>query len=178
MKTKNAQNVAMFLHEARCVKDDVSERCESLENYLNSENVQYKFLLLDNDEEQFTGIVEYKNNIFDAILKEFDRYFPDGDLNDFNVLDPLNMPVPNDEAGTRTYGIVKIGDLNNYFKITDNDEIIQQWQALLLSIVTSDNYCQIRTEKTSISAFWSQLFKWPEIVWGEQIERLVQTVSR
>lgn len=74
------------------------------------------------------------------------------------------------------HGIIKIADLNDFFEISDKDELIRQWQELLLTIVLSDNYCQIRTVKTSVSAFWSQLFKWPEIVWGTEIKWLVQTI--
>lgn len=176
MKTKNAKNLAMLLHEARCQKEDIYERCETLEAYLDSDSVQYENVILHNDEESFPDVIEYKNTIFDALLNQFNDYFPDGDLDIFNVLDPMSMPLPNDEASTRTYGITKIADINDYFKITNKDDIILQWQNLLLSIVISDNYCHIRTEKTSISAFWSQLLKWPEIIWDTEIKRLVQTV--
>lgn len=43
-------------------------------------------------------------------------------------------------------------------------------------MIRSDRYCQIRTTKTTASAFWSQLLKWPEIDWGTEIKQLVRTV--
>lgn len=177
MKTMNAKNLAIFLHEARCEKIDINERCESLQDYLDSGDIHYQDIRLLDDTDKFPTFKEYKETLLIAILNEFERYFPDGDLSKFDVLDPDNMPLPNDESGTRTYGIVKISEINDHFKISDNDDIlIQEWQGLLQSIVTSENYCQIRTEKTSISAFWSQLLKWPEIIWGERIKRLVKTI--
>lgn len=152
------------------------ERCETLQNYFDSRQISYENVVLYNDEDDLPMTIEFKDIILDAIIAQYRQYFPDGDLNNFNVLDPMNMPLPNDEAATRTYGIVKIGELNDYFELGDRSETLNQWQELLLSIVGSDNYCQIRTERTSVSAFWSQLLKWPEIVWGQEIKRLVQTV--
>lgn len=59
MKNKNAKNMANSLHEARCLKDDIYERCETLEEYLNSESVQYENVVLINDGENFPNIVDY-----------------------------------------------------------------------------------------------------------------------
>lgn len=177
MKTKNAKNVALLLHDTRCLMENNDiERCETIEHYLNSDFVTYENIGLDNDEGYVPPITDYKNTILDAILKEFEDYFPDRDLKSFDVLDPMNMPLPNGEASTRTYGITKIADVSDLFQIPDKDELIKQWQELLLSVVQSDNYCQITTVKTGVSTFWAQLFKWPEIVWGENIKWLVQTI--
>lgn len=127
MKTRNAKNVILLLHEARCEIEDDMERCEEIENYLNSPSVMYEDVILFNDEEQYPEIHNFKNTILDAILNEFNEFFPDGDLKNFNVLDPKNMPLADDRAGCRTYGIVKIGELNKYFKFTEDDnQIISQ----------------------------------------------------
>lgn len=130
LKTKNAKNLATFLHEARCMEnDEMTERCETLENYVSSRTVYYENYELVDDKEHIDNVLGFKDVILHGILKQFDKYFPDGDLSDFNVLDPMNMSLPNYEASTRTYGIAKIGNINDYFKIANNDEMIKQWQA-------------------------------------------------
>lgn len=53
--------------------------------------------------------------------------------------------MPNDYAAARTYGIAKITDLNEYFKITSGENFLNEWSDLLESIVNSQNYCQITT---------------------------------
>lgn len=174
MKTTDAKNLQLFLHDARCGTIDDTERCETITKYFESEFISYENTPLVNDEENLPMMIDYKNAILDAIVRQYKSYFPDGDVKKFNVLDPMNMPI--DEASARTYGITKIADINIFFKITSNDEITKQWQDLLISMIRSDRYCQIRTTKTTASAFWSQLLKWPEIDWGTEIKQLVRTV--
>lgn len=57
------------------------------------------------------------SKILDAINAQYRNYFPDADLNNFNVLDPMNMPLPNDAAESRTY--VKIME-PEFLKSKDN----------------------------------------------------------
>lgn len=101
--------------------------------------------------------------IIDALSAEFNHYFPDGNLNSFYVFYPVRMPQLDDYVGVRTYGILKIKHLNLFFRIANDEQVIDEWQALLLSIVSSPKYCQIKNSYTRVMAFWSQFLKWPEI---------------
>lgn len=103
MKTENAKNVALLLHDTRCLIGNDIERCETVENYHNSDFVSYENVEWDNDVLEVPPTADYKKTILEAILKQFENYFPDGDLKNFDVLDPMNMPLPNDEASTRTW---------------------------------------------------------------------------
>lgn len=52
MKNVNAKNLAMFLHEARCVITDDNERCETIENYINSKLGAMMRIKLNGPDEQ------------------------------------------------------------------------------------------------------------------------------
>lgn len=134
MKINNAKNLTLFLHDAQYEVEADTERCEIIENYLRSLSVSYKNIVLENDAGEFPFIDEFRNTIFDAILKEIVIYFSDGDLSNFNVLDPMNMPLPNDEAVTRTYGIMKFSDLNTYVETTTKEEILERAMARITAI--------------------------------------------
>lgn len=180
LKSQNGRYLKLFLDNARCQEDSDSdidlERCGDVEKYLRSNRIVYKNIVLLDDEDEIPGLNQYRQIILDFLLAEFNEYFPDGDLKKFDVFDPSNMPTPNDYIGIRTYGISKIKELNNFFQIDSDGIILDQWQELLKSIVSSANYCQIKNGRTTSFAFWSQLLKWPEIVWGDSIKRLLYTV--
>lgn len=83
------------------------------------------------------------------------------------------MPSADDYVGVRTYGIIEIKQLNNFFKISEQDIILDHWHALLQSIISNPNYCQIKASGTSVFAFWSQILKWSDLVWNDDIKRLL-----
>lgn len=178
LKDNNGKNLEVYLNDARCKteEDEDMARCKNIENYLSSEKIVYKNIVLNNDESELPDLKSYRTLLLDLLLAEFNSYFPDGDLKSFDVFDPNNMPNPNDYVTARTYGIIKIKQLNDFFKIGNQDIIINQWQTFLESVITSSNYCQIKNSRTSTFAFWSQLLKWPEITWGTEIKRLLFTV--
>lgn len=178
LKVKNGKHLELYLNDARCKieEDEDMDRCSSVETYLSSKKIIYKSIQLNDDESDLPDLKSYRTLLLDLILAEFNSYFPDGDLKSFDVFDPSNMPNANDHATSRTYGIAKIKQLNDFFKIGNQDALINQWQTFLESMITSSNYCQIKNTRTSTFAFWSQLLKWPEITWGTDIKRLLFTV--
>lgn len=178
LKVQNGRYLELFLNEARCQEheENDAERCNNVEKYLKSKKIVYKNIELENDVSNVPELIAYRTLLLDLLLAELKSYFPDGDLSNFDVFDPLNMPNPNDYASVRMYGIIKIKELNIFFKIGNEKAILDQWQALLDSIVSSPNYCQIKNSRTTVFAFWSQLLKWPEIIWGNEIKRLLFTV--
>lgn len=137
----------------------------------------YKEIILLDDTNEIPNIADYRVVLLNFLLAEFSKYFPDGNLRHFDILNPNRMPGADDYAAARSYGIIEIKSLNDFFKITEDEEkILDEWQKLLYSIVSSPNYCEIKNSKTSVFAFWSRLLKWPEIVWGSKIQRLLYCV--
>lgn len=175
LKSKNGRYLQIFLNEALCESDlDTDpEPCNSQVNYVASQNIIYKGISLMNDESDIPEINEYRTIMLDLLLAEFKKYFPDGNLNYFNVFDPKEMPNVDDYVGVRTYGILEIKELNHFFKISEDDIILDNWHALLNSIVSNPNYCQIKNGRTSVFAFWSQILKWSDIEWHDDVKRLL-----
>lgn len=177
MKTEDPRYLKSFLNEARCENiDSDPEPCETVSQYTRSKKITYKNVVLNDDKDQIPNVNEYRTMILENLLSEYKSYFPDGDLKNFAVFDPMNMPMPNDYASARLYGTTKIKELSKYFQIGDPEKTVDQWILLLESVVASPNYCQIKNGQTSVFAFWSQLIKWPEIEWGSDIRRLLFTV--
>lgn len=179
LKKENGRYLKTFLNTARCEtieEEGDSERCNNAETYLKTSKIVYKNVVLLNDESDFPELNAFRTFLMDALLLEFNGYFPDVNVKNFDVFDPLLMPNVNDYIAARTYGINKIRELNSFFKIGDEKKMIDQWLSLLDSIISSANYCQIKNGHTSAFAYWSQLLKWPEITWGSEIKRLLLTV--
>lgn len=175
----NVQNFKnkLFLKEATCEKKDKEnefEPCLTIENYMNSDIVIFNKTVLRDDKNDIPDMNVYRTALIDALLSQFNSYFPDGHLDSFSVFDPKNIPDPKDYAGIRTYGLSKIKDLNQYFKICEDETILNEWQNVIADILANPNFCVINSSKTTASAFWSQTLKWVE--WQPCIKRLVYIV--
>lgn len=124
--------------------------CQNVDLYINSHSIVYKNIQLENDESDIPEINEYRTILLDLLLAEFRRYFPDGDVKNFDVFDPKKMPGADDYV--RVYGIIQIKELNMYFTIGDEEEILNEWSSLLRSIVSHPSYCIIKNSRTSVFA--------------------------
>lgn len=175
--TKNGKYSELFLKEASCEKKDKEnefEPCRTNENYMNSKIVAFNKKLLRDDKNDIPDVSVYRTALIDALLIQFNSYFPDGHLDSFSVFDPKNMPDPKDYAGIRTYGLTKIKELNQYFKICADEIILNEWQSVIADILVHPNYCVINSSHTTASAFWSQTLKWAD--WKPCVKRLVYII--
>lgn len=175
LKTLSGEYMILFLNSAQCIENDVKTTCSTLERYQRSESIEYKGLELTDDSETMPLLDEIREIYLTSLIEELESYFPDGNLDDFDILSPGKMPKAKDEITIRVYGVAEITNLAKYFNI-DEHETLKEWQTLLLSIVKSTKYCSIKREENEALDFWSQLLVWPEIAWGENIKRLIQTV--
>lgn len=157
------------------MENDIEEICITLEIYLQSNNINYNGIQLVDDHKNWPSLNDIRETYLDSLMEEFESYFPDGNLENFEVLSPARMPKANDEVIVRVYGIAEITGLARFFKI-DEENCINEWQTLLLSIVKSPNYCTIEKEETDPILFWAQLLAWPEITWQDTIKELIETV--
>lgn len=170
LKSKNGKYLEFFLNEAICN----GEPCHTIENYTISDEVIFNKTVLVEDESEIPDISIYRTALIDALLSQFNSYFPDGHLDSFSVFDPKNIPDPNNYVGIRTYGLSKIKELNQYFKVCENEKILKEWQSVLANILAHPNFCVIKSSLTTASAFWSQTLKWAE--WEPCIKRLLHIV--
>lgn len=99
-KTDNGRYFKDFLNEARCQNeiDDDLDRCGTISEYLQSSRITYKNVILIDDANEIPEVNEYRNQLLDNLLREFKKYFSDGDSKNFDAFDPNNMPLPNDFA--------------------------------------------------------------------------------
>lgn len=177
--TKNGKYSELFLSDTKCEMDfepGSFEPCKSFDDYIKSGKILYQDVELGDDRKEIPDISRYRTDLINSLKKQVNTFFPDGNLDSFNVFDPKNIPDPKDYSAIRTYGLTKIKDLNLFFKICEQDKIINEWQSVLEEMLESPNYCTLKGGYTSISAFWSQVLKWPEISWGSCIKRLVHTI--
>lgn len=161
LKTKNGKFLEIFLNDAKCD----AEPCLTIENYLRSNTIKYHDVMLRDDKEDIPEISAYRIALMNALLNQFEKYFPDGHLDSFDVFDHKKLPDPNNYVAIRTYGVLKIKDLNMYFKVCEEETIINEWQSVLAEILSNPNFCIMQSSRTSASAFWSQALKWTEITW-------------
>lgn len=110
------------------------------------------------------------------MISQLNSYFPNGSLDNFDVFDPKKLPEADDYVAMRTYGLIKIKALNQFFKISSDDTIIKEWQSLISEIVDCPNYCEMKSGQTSVMAFWALALKCEKISWGSNIKRLLHTV--
>lgn len=60
-KANNGNSLEQFLHDSICECDydrALNEPCKTFENYLNSDKVTYKNVILFNDKNEISGILE------------------------------------------------------------------------------------------------------------------------
>lgn len=176
MKNLDPKYLLQFLGGTKCTKNDnIETNCKSLGEYEASSKVTFNGLQLLDDGGNMPKLSSVREKYLDSLIGELESYFPDGNLEDFDVLSPAKMPKMNDESAARLYGIQKIGNLAKFFNI-DEKKGVEEWQVLLMSIVKSNNYCTIKRDEAEAVDFWSNLLSWNEIAWGDNIRKLVETV--
>ena len=71
-----------------------------------------------------------------------DEYFPNTDLEDFNVLNPFELPAQS--GNVLDNGIREIRNLSKLLGL-DIELTLQNWQLLLASVIDSRDYLEYRT---------------------------------
>lgn len=176
--TRNGYFLAKFLKDSQCIHDpDISEPCESVERYISSNNVKYKGITLLDDKNEIPYMTDYRTALLTALKNQLNAYFPDGSLSKFDVLDHRKLPDSDNYVAIRTYGVLKIKELNQFFKISTDDIIFKEWQSLINGVVNCPNYCELKSRLTSTLAFWSEILKCDcDLSWGSNIKRLLHIV--
>lgn len=97
LKTDNGHYLAQFLHDSvwKCDYDGaLTDSCKTIEKYMNSGKVTYKNVILIDDKEEIPTISEYKSALLTALVSQLNSYFPDGNLDNFDVFDPKKCLRP------------------------------------------------------------------------------------
>ena len=108
-----------FLSEALCESDfdpEIFEPCNSDAKYYASHRIKYKKLFLINDNGDIPEIQEYRTALLDFLFEEFRKYFPDGNLKNFNVSDPKQCHQPMINPKLELMGQLKLKQLTIFSK--------------------------------------------------------------
>lgn len=154
----------------------IESPCETLSRYYQSTRLKYMDITLFPDDltpdvPQLTSITDVFIN---KLLFEINEYFPDGNIKNFDVFVPKNLPGVDDVVNTLSYGTREINSFCVLFKLNQCLLLLEDWRRLILSIVENSDYCQLR-EGSAIS-FWTKLMNMPSITWTERTRYLIQLI--
>lgn len=174
LKTQNGKDLNLMLENSVCD----GEPCESIEHFYDAEEVKYfdSPLIHSNSETDVPTpyIGEIREIFLEGIISAINSFFPSSDLNLFKIF--LPSKIPTDIAGSLSYGVREISKLCNIFKLMDCDELQNDWEALLESIIESESFCVMRTGKTETFAFWTHFLNRVGIKWTDLTKMLVRIV--
>jgi hypothetical protein len=135
-------NVCCFSQNSKCQKDAGElRRCSTGD--LDSRDFQLKhgdtkFMLTQDianarhrGQNRYPKLSEFRANLVNSLIRQFDRYFPEGSMAMFNVLVPSNLPTSPSE--TLVYA-PKIYDLAEKFEL-DQVATGNEFQMLLKSLI-------------------------------------------
>jgi hypothetical protein len=138
--------------------------------------VKYITFELLKDQQSFK--VPYLHSIrepfLEALIDQFKKYFPPGQLDNFKVF--LAGNIPENEAMSRSYGHNEVRSLSTYFKWGECDELLEDWANLMNSVIQSSIFCTVNRQVNKSFEFWSLLLKSAEIVWTERTKKVIHTV--
>ena len=122
----------------------------------------------------FKPLYEIRTNIIEGIVEELNRYFPDFELEAFDIFDPYY--IPNDIYSLKNYGIESIKIIYNLFDFDCTQEsLIENWNILLMSMFEKyhDTWCNVKGLKTH--EFWFN-FLIIEEIWTDCTKFLIRTI--
>ena len=141
-----------MLQQSKCPH----QPCGSLENYFTTSDVVFKDIQIKSlantlNENTFKL---HRKQIIAALLKEIDSYFPEGSLHVFNIFDPVNLPVTEDEL--ESFGQTEIIELSEKFQL-DLNALKTHWRAFITFIFQHSRKCDYMQTRPHI--FWRFFLK-------------------
>lgn len=171
LKTKNGKNLVAFLHNCLCP----TQACETTDKYDDTPQVFFNRVELIQDHRTFAvpWLVNIRDEFLSSLIDEVESYFPSGQLKNFDIFKPSNLPSKEEE--TFTYGTSEVYSICNFFQWNDCKGLQDDWIALLQSMMKSDRYCDGKNKESSSYAFWAQFSK-SDIAWTEKTRQLINTI--
>ena len=119
-----------------------------------------------------------RSNLLNGVIQSFKSYFPnDRILSNFNLLDPANLPIPNNPENIQSY-VNNIKDLNSIFARLNLEELnlVSEFKALLLTI--NNDRCFLTAAQSELDPvlFWKKMLDKYKKNAGLNILKLIHTV--
>lgn len=96
-----------------------------------------------------------------SIIEQIKSYFPNHELNLFEIFLPKQIPTQMGDA--LTYGVVEINSWCTVFQMSQCLKLVEGWSNLLISMIDMDDFCSFKTANSEAYAFWSHFLNAPGI---------------
>lgn len=181
LRNNDGTYVTIFLTEARCFKDLSWKKCLKRDLEISDIKVRFKDIVLEAPAISVRGASSYKflsleklKRLFtDIITQELESYFPEGELQMFNALEPNKLPISKSDA--IDFEKLSILQMNNFFKFGESESILQQWAQLLLKLTDDQKELCDWKSVMDIPKFWQHFLNKESLNWNAEMKKLVQT---
>ena len=137
-------------------------KCKTIEKYESQNRVYFA----DMDRNEF-GLQTVRNSVYpklteiqfdmiESLIKNVRRYFPEGCLDMYKVLNPKTWP----SAYQVDFGLEYIHELYDLVKPpgATKQEVYSQWKIMVKSIIADDEFCKY---KKDLLSFWKHYLETP-----------------
>lgn len=129
-------------------------QCQGFADYSQSASVSWKGIdLIANQAPPFLTITAFLDSAISSLMDRTEFYFPDGDLSDFGIFNP--MKLPNDPTSARNYGCKSISNLAVTFRMPNIDTLCRQWEHLVIELINNPLACGHRSDMPHL--FWASV---------------------
>ena len=109
----------------------------------------------------------------DKLLESLESYFPEGDLEDFDIFDQRKWPKQNSEIAFYGQGAIQRLSSKLYPQLRAS-ELALQWRNVITLISEDAEFCKYSKSRPTV--FWQHYLKSTRILWPQQLSRFLQTV--
>lgn len=176
LNQKDGNHLRTFLKNSVCTLNGVDRKCDDMNNFQQATTVKVKGVTLLEDFRiyQVPFLQNIREEFLDEMVDEINRYFPNGQLIDFDIFVPNNIPA--NEGLVATYGRDEVEHFCTYFKWHDCHALLKDWADLLVDIIKSPEFCQFHTTETIGISFWAHYLKSSSVTWTDKTRLLIQTI--
>ncbi len=157
-----------FHHYCKVIGDDVRR-----EDVKTSEDKDKMFKNHDLFDDNLENLISFRDNLIDSIINEFNQYFPTEDFNFLRIFEP--KLIPTNQLIVSTYGTSELNETCLIFGFENDVDVTKlQFKDLLFQIILSE--FAPKKGCSRLSDFWSLQLRNLDIIWGQQIKRLIESV--
>jgi hypothetical protein len=177
LKTNDGAALTTFLATYRCYKDvGRLVRCKAKDLDDKDFVLTEQFTLKPSDgrgggRNRIPKLTEHRNAFIDALKEQILRYFPQGSLAMFDVLEPSRLPG---ESGSVHSYAAKIIGLAQWFEV-DPAATAEEFSFLLHSLIDDNKQELCVHSRDDPVVFWSHFLSKPTVVWHENIRKVIES---